>query len=169
MVFKKNYVCISLIIIIIVVSLLYILNILKSIPCSNDVLSKFYSNFIHTDMYHLFSNAYFLYTLFIVENRLGSKKFFALVFFILITSSLIEVILNSIYKLPCSIGISGLLFGLLTWNMLTQYNINRNILISIFLSVIGPSFINKKVSLSGHIIGCISGFLSVFIYNYIYT
>ena len=73
---------------VIVIFSLYATTALKEIPCGKDVMSLFYSNFVHVDVYHLLSNIFALYALSRVEITIGSKKFIALIVFLLLFNTL---------------------------------------------------------------------------------
>ena len=147
-------------VIIIVIFALYFTTAIKTIPCGKDVMSQFYSNFVHVKPWHLITNLFTLYALSRVEENIGSKKFFSLIAFSLVVNTLLEVGLHKIIKLPCSIGFSGVLFSVITWEMVTTKTFDLYLLLSIFAMVIIPSLQSKKVSLTGHLVGAISGVIS---------
>ena len=109
---------------IIIIFLLYITSILKSIPCNNDVISIFISNFVHTNFLHLFSNLYAIYALSRVEQAIGGKQFIILVVFLLVLNTLLETLVNRKLNIPCSIGFSGVLYGIMTWELVTQKHLD---------------------------------------------
>ena len=59
--FKDIPVSIFLAITIIIVFSLYFTTAIKTIPCGKTIMSAFYSNFVHTDIYHLVGNMVALY------------------------------------------------------------------------------------------------------------
>lgn len=156
-------VCTFIAVSLIIVFSLYTTSALKQLPCNNDVLGVFMSNFIHTDMYHVISNLYALYALSRVEEQLKPKKFFTLIIFILIFSSIIEVSVNRMFNLPCSIGFSGVLFGITTWEIVTKQKVDFYLITSIFAMVLLPSLKSKKISLVGHLVGAFAGIIAGFI------
>ena len=79
-------------VVIIIVFLLYFTSIFKTIPCGNTVLDQFYSNFIHTDIYHISANLYALYALSRVERKMGTKKFLYLIIFLLVFNTILEIL-----------------------------------------------------------------------------
>jgi membrane associated rhomboid family serine protease len=143
---------------IIVIFALYITTAIKSIPCGKDIFSVFYSNFIHVDIYHLTGNILALYSLSRVERAIGVKKFFGLIIFLLIFTTIAEVTFYKMYpKEPCSVGFSGVLFGIVSWELITTKKLDYTLLLSIFFMVILPSLTNSKISLTSHIIGAMAG------------
>lgn len=151
---------------IIVIFLLYVTTIIKSVPCGKDLKSVFVNNFIHIDFYHLISNLIALYSLARIEESIGIKRFIILVSFILIFTSITETIIHKIFpSIPCSIGFSGVLFGLTSWEYVTNKKLDLGLLGSIALVTIIPSFKSSKVSLAGHAIGSISGVIAGLIWN----
>ena len=85
---------------------------------------------------------------------MGFSSFIWLLIFLLIFNVLAEFAVRCIWKdLPCSIGFSGILFGLFTWELVSIKKLDIELLLAIVIMVAGPSIQNKKISLSGHIIG----------------
>lgn len=145
---------------IIIIFSLYATTALKTIPCGKNLLSNFNSNFVHTDPYHLISNLYALYALSRVEISLGPKKFFILVLFLLLVNTLFEGAVHKMSpNIPCSIGFSGVLFGIMTWEIVTNKGLDFYIATSIGAMVIMPSLQNQNASLMGHLVGAVSGVL----------
>lgn len=142
---------------IIVIFLLYVTNIIKSIPCQKKLLSNFYSNFFHIEITHLISNIIGLYALSRIERNIGIKKFIKLIILILLFNSVFETILYILFpNMLCSIGISGILYGLITYEICTNKEIDYVLIIYIFSNIMIPY---KNVSVSSHIIGAISGII----------
>lgn len=163
---KKCPVCAFLFVFLVVIFSMYFTSALKTIPCEKNMVSVLYSNFIHTDFYHLASNLFGLYSLTDVEIRLGSKKFLTLILFLLLFTSLLEIILYRIIKTPCSIGFSGILYGVFTFEMISKDKyVDYKILGSIILNIMFSKIMNSKSSLYGHIIGVISGICGALIYK----
>ena len=143
---------------IIVVFSLYATTALKEIPCGKDVMSLFYSNFVHIDVYHLLSNLFALYALSRVEVATGGKKFTALIVFLLLFNTLAEAAMYRIFKgLPCSIGFSGVLFGVAAWELVTNKGFDWMVALSLVVMIAGPSIQNPKASLMGHTVGAVAG------------
>lgn len=149
---------------IVVIFLLYTFTIVKSIPCGRDILSTFCRNFVHTEPTHLLTNIFALFAISKVEEQLGSKHFFRLILFILTFDTIIESTLAVFFQFKCSIGISGLLFGLTSYEMLMKNGnpkIDSYLVIAIILLLSVKSF-DKRTSFVGHLVGSLSGIVAGF-------
>jgi membrane associated rhomboid family serine protease len=143
---------------IIMVFALYLTTAIKTLPCGKDIMTSFLSNFVHIDSYHLMANLFALYALSRVERSIGAKPFIALIVFLLLFTSIAEVFAHKMFPaLPCSIGFSGVLFGLMAWELVTNKELDFVLLLSITTMVIMPSIQNPKASLLGHTVGAIAG------------
>lgn len=152
-------------VIILTIFLLYTSNVIKEIPCNKDMKSIFLSNFIHTDFFHIIANLYGFYSLTRVELNLGSKKFFGLIIFLLFFNTIFECMLHKIINIPCSIGFSSILYGVLTFEVMYDKKFDYNIFISILLNIIISKIGNRKLSLASHLIGCVSGIIGSLIFE----
>ena len=153
-------------VVIIIVFLLYFTSIFKTIPCGNTVLDQFYSNFIHTDIYHISAN---LYALSRVERKMGTKKFLYLIIFLLVFNTILEILAKKLKpELQCSIGFSGVLYGVMTWELVTEKDLDMYILSSIIIMTVLPSLKSKNISLLSHGIGAFSGIISALVYRNIF-
>ena len=156
--FKEVPVSVLIAVSIIVIFSLYATTALKEIPCGKDVMSIFYGNFVHIDIYHLISNIFALYALSRVEVSVGGKQFVALIVFLLMFNTIAEVLMYRIFKgLQCSIGFSGVLFGVATWEMVTNQDFDWVLITSLITMVAGPTIQNPKASLMGHAVGAVAG------------
>ena len=163
---KEIPVSVFLAVTIIIVFSLYLTNLLKSVPCQKNLGTIFVNNFVHIDLYHLIGNLLGLYSLSRIERSLGAKKFIILVTSLLVTASVLEVIIYRIFSsIQCSIGISGLLFGLITWELIIVQNLDFTLVLSIIFTVVIPSIKSKNVSLLGHISGVIAGIITALIWK----
>ena len=145
----------------IIIFLLYSTKHITKVPCGTDIKDIFMTNFVHTDLYHLLFNLYALYALSRVERYIGYQKFAVLILFLLVFTTLGEYIIKKIiHQNQCSIGFSGILFGLLTWEIIIVNKIDIIVLMAIVVKVIYPSLYNKKVSFTGHLIGAIGGIIA---------
>jgi membrane associated rhomboid family serine protease len=144
---------------IVCVFILYKLRIIKYIPCQKNILNVLGSNFVHLDCLHMISNLIALITISRIEKHIGSKKFAFIVGFILIISSLFETIFRRVFNVRCSIGISGLLYGLFTYEIVKQREMSINIAYSITLMLFSQTINTKNVSIIGHLSGVLSGLI----------
>ena len=153
----------------IVIFLLFNTQVINAVPCGKNIGDVFKSNFVHIDMAHLISNLYALYALSRVEQEMGLKPFVWLVIFLLIFNTLAEFLLR--YILPnskCAIGFSGILFGIMTWELVSKRQIDIEIMLAIVIMVVGPSLKSKNVSFTGHAIGAISGIIGGIVWKMIH-
>ena len=152
----------------IIIFLLFNAKILTSLPCGKSIHEVFMSNFVHVDTLHIIFNLYALYALSRVEEELGFKSFIWLIIFLLIFNTLAEYLAKNIWKdMKCSIGFSGILFGIMTWEIVSQKKFDLKILAAIVVMVLSPSIKNKRASLLGHGIGAISGVVGALIWKYL--
>ncbi len=146
---------------IIIIFLLYVTNVIKTVPCQKGVLGSFYRNFVHVEFYHVFVNLYALYTISRVEREIGFKKFVGLIVYLLVLNTILEVSLHKINpNIKCSVGFSGVLMGIMVWELVCKRKLDLYLLSAIVIMVVFPSIKSKKVSLSGHLIGAFSGALA---------
>ena len=75
---KEVPLCSFIAVVLIVVFLLYVTTLLKVVPCGKDIMSAFYSQFVHLDINHLLANLLALYSLSRVERKVGWDNFTAL-------------------------------------------------------------------------------------------
>ena len=152
----------------IIVFLLLNAKVITSLPCGNNIYEVLISNFVHIDLTHIMLNLYALYAISRVEKEMGFVSFIYLLVFLLIVNTLMEFLARCIWKdLPCSIGFSGILFGLFTWELVTKKKLDVELLLAIIIMTIAPSLSNKKVSMSGHIIGVVSGVIGGLTWKFI--
>ncbi len=168
-VFKDVPICSFLIVSMTIVFSLYATTLIKQVPCGKNVMSSFLSNFVHMDFYHLTSNLIALYSLSRLEREVGPSLFLQLIVFLLVVNTVLEVSFHKIFPTTkCSIGFSGILFGLITWDLITTKDLDIYLLISIFTMVVVPSLKRSNVSLSSHCIGAISGIIGGIITSIMY-
>lgn len=128
------------------------------------------SAFVHTKPYHMMANLYALYALTRVELELGPKKFFGLIVFILVLNVIMESIAHRLKPdLQCSIGFSGVLFGVTAWDLVRTKKLDFFLVTSIIGMVALPSFKSENVSLLGHSVGALSGIISGLLWNKLVT
>lgn len=165
--FEKIPVSGFIIVSLLIIFSLYFVNIIKSVPCDKDMGSTFISNFIHTDVFHIISNVFSLYSLSIIEERLGSETFIKLIVFFLASNTVLETLLHKLIEVPCSIGFSGVLFSMMSFELVAKNILDMNILLSLFFNI-GLTISRgkeSKVSIYGHVIGIISGIIAGIIFK----
>ena len=165
----KNPVCSLFITILIIIFSLYFTNIIKNFTCNKNLVSTFYSNFVHIDHNHLISNIVTFYSLSTIESKMGSKNFFYLIVSCLFFNTILETYLHHINKnLKCSIGISGLLISIIVFDSFIYKEINSYLIISLFMLVFYTPIKYECISIYGHFIGFISGLICVILFKFFY-
>lgn len=149
--------------ILVVVSLLFIFRQWVSLPCGLDILSAFSRNFIHVDPLHLMINLYGFYRLADLEFSVGSIRYLALILLLTFFQSVLEWLYLTIRPIggSCSIGFSGILFGILTFMFFFDRGIDLTLLLALFVSILSSSATSERISFTGHLFGVISGLLTV--------
>jgi membrane associated rhomboid family serine protease len=137
-------------------------NVLTSIPCKKTPLDVLKSAFVHVEATHVISNLYALYALSVVERRMGSKVFLSLILWLLAFSTIGEWLVKlAIPSTPCSIGFSGVIFGLMTWELINKCKkgFDGELLAAALLLVVQYTSGGKNVSFLGHTVGAIGGII----------
>lgn len=157
--FKDIQVSLFIAVSVVIVFALYVTAAIKTIPCDKNMMSIFFSNFVHLEPSHLIANLFALYNLARVEKQLGPKKFGCLIVFLLFFTTIVEVTAHKLFsELKCSIGLSGILFGIMSWELTTKRGLDLMIVLSIIGVVVTPTVQNSKgSSLLGHAVGAIAG------------
>ena len=134
--------------------------------CENNFLNSIFRNFYHVNTAHLIINLFSFYVLSEVEILIGSGQYIILLLTILLISSILDFIITLLFpNITCSIGFSGILFGLLAWEMMALHNFNFFVLMLLIFNVITPTMINPRASLIGHSIGAFSGVIAFFFFT----
>ncbi|MGN1181650.1 MAG: rhomboid family intramembrane serine protease [Faecalibacillus sp.] len=127
------------------------------------------ANFIHFGIMHIFCNAYSLYNLgMVMERILDRKKYVLLIVVSMLSTTLFSLVLyflNGSGATSIMGGISGVIFGLIGSLSALAYlykdvymYLFKQIAPSVFLMLL-LSFMLPSISLTGHIGGMIGGFL----------
>lgn len=145
------------------ITFLYTYGQLVILPCGPDLVSSFSRNFLHIDWFHLILNMYTFYRLIPLELVYGSSFYLLLIGLLLLFQTLIEWTINHYFAINCSIGFSGILFGLVTWMTLSLHNQDWMMLAPLILSIFSSSARDPRLSLLGHLLGVVSGLLAWFL------
>jgi membrane associated rhomboid family serine protease len=134
---------------------------LTKIPCQNTLLAGVQRNFIHIELPHLAANLFTFWVLSRIEDRMGSAVYAGLIAALLVIFTLSEYAIGraAIGKNPkCSIGFSGILFGLVAWELLTaRTKLDWQLVLALAAMIITPSLASRKVSFTGHLLGAVCG------------
>lgn len=164
--FKNIPVSVSIAILIVIIFSLYLTKAIQTLPCGKNLISIFYSNFVHTRISHLAVNIFAIYALSVIEKDIGPRRFLGLIIFLLVFNTITEFILRKIFhSIPCSIGFSGILFGISAWELVTTKEFDLLLILSIMAMVLVPSIEDSRASLMGHAVGALSGVIGGLIWN----
>ena len=131
------------------------------------------ANFIHFGLMHIFCNAYSLYNLgMVMERIIGQKKYLLVIVVSMLSTTVIPLLLyfingagyNSIMG-----GVSGVIFGLIG-SLLALALLYKDVYMYLFKQIASSvilmlilSFMLPSISLTGHIVGMIGGFVVTWI------
>ena len=131
------------------------------------------ANFIHFGLMHIFCNAYSLYNLgMVMERIIGQKKYLLVIVVSMLSTTVIPLLLyfingagyNSIMG-----GVSGVIFGLIG-SLLALALLYKDVYMYLFKQIASSvilmlilSFMLPSISLTGHIGGMIGGFVVTWI------
>ena len=152
-------------VVLIIITLLYIFGYFKNVPCGSDPLKILRRQFIHSNYGHIVANLVVFYILSRIEIEFGSSVFFMIILQILVISTTLELIVHHMFNIPCSVGFSGVLFGMAVWEFMYSRSMNYAVLLTILAIVIAPSVTNPRASLIGHSLGAFSGLLLSLYYS----
>jgi membrane associated rhomboid family serine protease len=127
--------------------------------CKETFLNNIAQNFTHLDSMHIIFNLYALYNISNLETIYTSQTYFQIIILLTLMQSTLTYIINKFYKLNCSIGFSGVIMGLYVFNIFKTNQNNLNSYLIALALLIYPSFVAQNVSLVGHLIGGLSGYI----------
>ena len=166
---EKIPISMSIGVVLIIIFILFNTGVLTKVPCEGTLHNIFASTFTHVELTHLLSNLCALYVLSRIEEDMGYKSFIWLLIFLLSFNILVVCFIRNILKdNKCSIGFSGILYGLMAWEIFSEKKISLDISVAILVLVFGPALQSKNISLRDHIIGVISGLIGGFIWSLIH-
>jgi membrane associated rhomboid family serine protease len=132
--------------------------------CGDGTISRqVYHSLVHGSLMHLIVNIFTFIQLYKLEQTLGSFKYLILILLILLLSSALYWFMSKMLYgyVTCSVGFSGVLFGLLVWSrmVLNGGSFGANEIKLWALLLILPALQNPQISWLGHLSGLIIGFL----------
>lgn len=134
--------------------------------CGKGFAKALARNFVHLNLFHLLVNLYALEALSRIELYLGSGSYLILLFIILLLASTMEFLLNeTMPSLRCSIGFSGVLFGLLAWELMVMGQFQPYLFLVLLVMVVFPTLQNPQASLIGHGLGALAGVLTALVWR----
>jgi membrane associated rhomboid family serine protease len=123
-------------------------------PCQKGLAYSFARTFIHSDWIHLLFNLYAFHDLSRILTRIAPNYDLL----IAVITGLTVLGDNLLYRtdlVTCSIGYSGVVFGLITYLFMKRVSY-RELLINLGYLLI-PSLIHPRLSLTGHLLGVAAG------------
>ena len=114
---------------------------------------SFIRMFLHADPVHLLLNLYGFYHISKALHLIDREH---LIFPVVLINLILDYLVYGYGYSRCSIGFSGVIFGLITYLLL---KISYSDLIFNVGLLLYPSIIFPRISLSGHLIGVVSGLL----------
>lgn len=132
----------------------------KEEVCAKGMTGEMKRMFYHGGVAHAYSNLFvFAQLTTVLQPALGTAGYLTLVLVIMAINAIINFFLYQNDLVNCGIGFSGVVFGLFTWNLLFNNGFNLQSLIDLII-LLAPSFYDRRLSLSGHAIGILSGLLT---------
>ena len=135
--------------------------------CANNFTNIALRTFIHLDFSHILLNMFGIYQLKYIEQQLGSRNYIYKLLQLFGTSSILLMLIYFIIDNECAIGISVILFALSAHYphdiQLVGYRIDKKY--SVFAELAIAQILSDNVSIIGHFVGIMSGFLIRFILN----
>ena len=131
----------------------------QSSYCENTLPNAVLRQFMHGNIAHFTSNMYVMIDISSkILQRMTTLKFIVLILLIFVLC----VLMDYLFYYECSIGLSGVVFGLLTWFLLSYNGISQKVLIDLGILLL-PSVLDRRISFGGHFMGIISGFITYII------
>ena len=131
---------------------------LTEIPCQNTLLNSAVRDFIHVDSYHLIVNLLGLYYVSTLEQKVGPLHYTAVISGIVAISAVLTFFVTKVLAVNCSIGFSGVILGLMSYT-LARRGLHVSWQPILYLIAVSASSRSPNVSVSGHLIGIVSGLL----------
>ena len=133
--------------------------VITHVSCKQTIENIFQRNFMHANLEHLVSNIMVLFILSQIETQIGSVEYLKVMTAILVASVLAEFVANNCFKIPCSVGFSGVLFGLTAWELFNNDRIHYINIVVVVALIVLPAMSDKNSSIAGHLIGALAGVL----------
>jgi len=124
------------------------------------LLRKIVTTFLHANTLHLIVNLMNVYSLNVIEERVGSKKYLYQIVYFVVMNACVEELIDRFYVTPYSVGFSGVLFGLYTLYPVNKvFGFSCDPKYSVFILLVVTQVIMERVSFIGHLSGIISGYI----------
>jgi membrane associated rhomboid family serine protease len=134
--------------------------------CEHGIDKSVMRNFYHVNLSHLGINLTTFNIFSRAEDTIGSGPYIILLLLLLLSTSVLDYLVTLVFPdLKCSIGFSGILFGIMAWEIMILHEFNPFALILLVINVISPTLRDPRASLIGHGIGALSGIIVALIYR----
>lgn len=133
------------------------------VPCDRSYQSALVRPALHASFNHLLLNMATFYAISqSIESHVGVFNFVLLIAFMWLVTSMFDVVFN----LPCSIGFSGIILGLIVWDLFNKGALRWDFaafsgLVLIWLQPLASG--QRNVSMHGHLYGIVAGLLAVLV------
>lgn len=128
--------------------------------CDTSLQNSLVRNFYHANIPHLATNLYALKSLYNLESQSGPLNYVGIIVVITAINTIIDYFITSNMNTQCSIGFSGILLGLFSFELIGHPKKSiQQVLPAIIAMVVYPSIKNPRASLLGHTIGALSGLI----------
>ncbi len=157
------------IVLLLVFTLVYILSQagLVKVNCAHTLAAELQSFFVHTHFFHFLGTIISLGLISRFEYDIGSISFVLICLSILACCTLTEYAIRFSPKSSCTIGASGIILGIAIAEIINdQKKVDWNALLAILILVLYPNLTNPCSSLTGYVIGCVSGVIIGFLFNH---
>ena len=131
-----------------------------TVPCQSNIQSALVRPALHANTMHLIGNltAFFILTR-SIQPRIGIFNYVLLIAFLWVTTAMMDVA----FQQTCSIGFSGVVLGLLVWDLFDRGQLKwdlaaAGVLAAIWLEPMAQG--QNNVSMSGHFYGLVAGLLA---------
>lgn len=125
--------------------------------CDRGFLNQCASVFKHGSVLHLLTSLLLVLAVSRFEYRIGSAQYLMLFVLLVLMTSFIEHRMRENPNAPCNFGISGVLFGLVVLESIYERRMSCTTAIAVLLVLVGRNCFSRNMSLSGQVIGVLSG------------
>jgi hypothetical protein len=136
------------------------------VNCAHTLVAELQSFFVHTHLLHYLGTIISLALISRFEYDIGSISFLLICLSILACCTLTEYAIRFSPKSSCTIGASGIILGIAIAEIINdKKKVDWNALLAILILILYPNLTNPCSSLTGYVIGCVSGVIIGFLFN----
>ena len=133
--------------------------------CEKSLKGSFTRQLHHGGLGHFYFNmAAFANLTYYIQSKVGWSTYLLIVFTIMALITFADYVLYGADITHCSIGFSGVVFGLLGWSLFNQRGFSQSLIMDLVLLLL-PSLWIRQISFSGHLIGLLAG-IGVYYYGF---